>query len=210
MPLHPTPSGPRRAAKDAARRDALIEALAAHVLAEGLPGTSLRPLARAAGTSNRMLLYYFVDKDELIAVTLERVADDLRAMLDAAGAPGARKPYDDLLREIVVATRSIELRPYIRLWLELVAAAARGVEPHRRTAGCIARTFVGWIESRLEPVEGSDRQDRATTMLATIDGIAQLEAVGVLVTITGPDKGSRDDALPGETSQGADGGRPDG
>jgi len=38
------------------RHDALIDWLADHVLAHGLSASSLRPLAKAAGTSGRMLL----------------------------------------------------------------------------------------------------------------------------------------------------------
>ena len=56
------------------RRDALIDRLADHMLAIGIGASSLRTLAKAAGTSDRMLLYYFRDKDELVAATLERIA----------------------------------------------------------------------------------------------------------------------------------------
>ena len=48
------------------RREAAIERMADHVLSEGLAAGTLRPLAAAAGTSDRMLLYYFADKDELL------------------------------------------------------------------------------------------------------------------------------------------------
>ena len=49
------------------RRGELLDRMAAHLLAHGLEGANLRPLARAAGTSDRMLLYYFADKEELFA-----------------------------------------------------------------------------------------------------------------------------------------------
>ncbi|MFZ9395925.1 MAG: TetR family transcriptional regulator, partial [Erythrobacter sp.] len=48
-------------------REILLPRLAAHVLAHGLAGASLRPLARAAGTSARMLIYHFGSKERLIA-----------------------------------------------------------------------------------------------------------------------------------------------
>ena len=48
------------------RREAAIERMADYVLSEGLGAATLRPLAAAAGTSDRMLLYYFADKDELL------------------------------------------------------------------------------------------------------------------------------------------------
>ena len=38
-------------------RTRLLDRLAAHVIAHGLSAASLRPLAKAAGTSDRMLMY---------------------------------------------------------------------------------------------------------------------------------------------------------
>ena len=66
--------------------------MADHLLAAGLTGVNLRALAAAAGTSDRMLLYYFTDKDELLAATLACIAARLTAKLDAAVTAG------DLLR----------------------------------------------------------------------------------------------------------------
>lgn len=56
------------------RRQQILERLADHVLAHGMQAASLRPLAAAAGTSDRMLLHYFADKEELITATLALVA----------------------------------------------------------------------------------------------------------------------------------------
>ena len=52
------------------KRADIIERLTAYVLAQGLSASSLRPLAKAAGTSDRMLLYHFADKDDLFRTLL--------------------------------------------------------------------------------------------------------------------------------------------
>ena len=57
-----------------ARREVVIERLAAHLLEHGLSRTSLRQLASAAGESDRMLLYYFADKAELLGAVVTRLA----------------------------------------------------------------------------------------------------------------------------------------
>ena len=44
-------------------RQALLADLAEHVLKNGLNNASLRPMAKAAGTSDRMLIYHFGSKD---------------------------------------------------------------------------------------------------------------------------------------------------
>ena len=47
------------------RRAELAEAATDYVLEHGLIGLSLRPMAAALGTSDRMLLYHFADKSDL-------------------------------------------------------------------------------------------------------------------------------------------------
>ncbi len=49
------------------RRQELAEQATDYALEHGLIGLSLRPLAQALGTSDRMLLYHFTDKDDLVA-----------------------------------------------------------------------------------------------------------------------------------------------
>jgi AcrR family transcriptional regulator len=51
----------------AVQRQVVTERLAGHLLATGLARTSVRQMAAAAGVSDRMLLYYFKDKAEVIA-----------------------------------------------------------------------------------------------------------------------------------------------
>ena len=57
------------------RREVLAEAATDYVLEHGLLDLSLRPLAAALGTSDRMLLYHFSDKNDLVATVL-RVSND--------------------------------------------------------------------------------------------------------------------------------------
>ena len=68
----------------AKRRDDAVEHMADHLLSEGLSAATLRPLAAAAGTSDRMLLYYFADKEEILSATLRRVAERMLLQLDEA------------------------------------------------------------------------------------------------------------------------------
>ena len=158
------------------RRDAIVERLADHLLAEGLAGASLRPMAKAAGTSDRMLLYYFADKDELLAAALGRVAGRLAETLERA-APEPAEPAT-LLRTLWNVARSDEVAPHMRLWLELSAQAARGEEPHRAIAGAIADGFLAWVDARLAVEDPEERAAQAALLLATVDGLVQLRAVG--------------------------------
>ena len=61
--------------RETARRDEVAQAATDYVLEHGLVGLSLRPLAAELGTSDRMLLYHFDSKDDLVAAVL-RVSND--------------------------------------------------------------------------------------------------------------------------------------
>lgn len=161
-----------------ARREAAIEHMADHLLATGMAGASLRPLAAAAGTSDRMLLYYFADRDELLAAVLERIAARLIAMLDGALPPGVRLAYTPLLAAVWAAVGSPLLRPYMRLWLELAAGSARGRFPDQTVAAAIMAGFVDWTGDHLETAEGADHDAEAALLLATVEGLLFLDAVG--------------------------------
>ena len=57
------------------------------MLAEGLIGLSLRPLAAAVGTSDRMLIYHFGSRDGLVTAIIDESTDRSVAYLRGLTAP---------------------------------------------------------------------------------------------------------------------------
>jgi AcrR family transcriptional regulator len=161
-----------------ARREALLDRLADQVLAQGLAASSLRPLARAAGTSDRMLLYYFKDKADLMSAILERLAERLGAQLHAT-VGGDRLPFDGLRGELLQLTASAALWPYMRLWLEIAALAARGDPLYRQIGGAIARGFLAWGAARLDCEIEAARETQAAWLLADVESALLLKSVGL-------------------------------
>ncbi len=131
--------------------------MADHILLEGLGAATLRPLAAAAGTSDRMLLYYFADKDELLTATLARIAARMTAELDDAIPIGPLRSFPELLEEVWTALSSESLKPFMHVWLDLAAGAARGLQPHLDLAGEIAEGFLAWVTSS----SGAPKRERA-------------------------------------------------
>ena len=144
-----------------------LDALAGHLMAEGLSGASLRNLARAAGTSDRMLIYHFGSKDALVADTLAHIAERTKQAL-AMTLPG-----EPSFREMFAATSSPLLTPAFSIWQELVAGAARGDETLRAAGEAIGGDFLDWFAARL-----GERAHLAPLALAVLDGAAELRAVG--------------------------------
>lgn len=161
--------------KGEARRQHILERMADHVLAHGLQGASLRSLAAAAGTSDRMLLHYFVDKDELLTATLTLVAHRLMAVLDSARAEPM--PFQSLLPQLSAMMKDARIQPYMRLWLELVAAAAGEKEPFRSIARRICGTFLSWIAAALRVEREEQREPLAALTLALVEGLVIFDAL---------------------------------
>ena len=110
-----------------ARRVELAEAATDHVLEHGLIGLSLRPLAAALGTSDRMLLYHFADKDDLVATVL-RISND-RSIAEIRRLPPSR----DVRRPCWTCGRAHDGRPARacqRLYVEAAALGLLGREPY--------------------------------------------------------------------------------
>lgn len=158
-------------------KDTLLPLLAAHVLAHGLGQASLRPLASAAGTSDRMLLYHFGTKEALIADLLAYLARSYAAALDAALA-GERAPdRAAVLARILGHARSDEMRPFMQLWWEIVAGAARGAEGYRPAAHAMMGELLGWLEGQM-PADDPDPAGGARYLLTLIEGSLMLAAIG--------------------------------
>ena len=80
------------------RRERLAEAATDYALHNGLIGLSLRPLGAAIGTSDRMLLYHFRDKDDLVATVLRVANDQAVAELAALPVPAGVRPAGPIVR----------------------------------------------------------------------------------------------------------------
>lgn len=109
------------------RREALAEAATDYVLRHGLIGLSLRPLAAALGTSDRMLLYHFHGKDDLVATVL-RVAND-RSIAAVAALPTCV----DVRAAVVAlwgALSSGDLARCQQIYVQAAALGLLGEEPY--------------------------------------------------------------------------------
>ncbi len=162
--------------KKAQKRADLLETLADHVLRHGIAGSSLRPLAKSAGISDRMLLYYFEDKADLLGSTLTVIASRMHdRLVDHEGPP---RPFDMLLADLAGLIAEEDLRPFMQVWLEMASLAARGDPVCRSTGAQIGQGFLVWIEGQLAP--GADaRAGDAARLLATLEGIALLGSFGL-------------------------------
>jgi AcrR family transcriptional regulator len=138
-------------ASPSVRQAELLEAAYRYALSHGLADLSLRPLATAIGSSPRVLLYLFGNKDGLVRALLARARAeelDLLADLDRraarAGGPGRENERMVEVAERLWAWLAAEHhRPLLTLWLEGYARSL--IEPEGPWAGFAGSTVQDWL-----------------------------------------------------------------
>lgn len=156
------------------KKQAIVRSISKHLLEQGLNHVSIRELGEAAGTSDRMLIYYFDSKDQILDETLSAIAAGFTQQLDELLGTHSRSAQK-LLDELLAVNSAPEMRPAINLWFELVGLAARNKEPYLSNANALAENWIDWIESRLR--QGGKK--RACELFATVEGRMLLQVIGV-------------------------------
>ena len=140
------------------KQAAFAASVAGYLLEQGLSEAGIRSLAKAAGTSDRMLIYYFGSKDELIRQASKLIVDGLAAQLDSI-LGSARRSRSRLLEELTVAGSDPAFSPVMQLWFEVVGFAGRDIKPYRQIAHELADEFIDWIANHLTSKAREDAVD---------------------------------------------------
>ena len=154
-------------------RQRLLDACTDYALEHGLPDR-LGPLATAAGTSSRMLIYHFESRDGLLRAVLEQArrrqvtawTDLLRLRPD--------EPYPVTLARAWSAISGPQGEPYLRMFSPLHDNAGGRLWPgFRRTA------TTDWLAPLEHGMRSLGRPELATVVLAVIRGLLMdLDATG--------------------------------
>lgn len=160
------------------RRAEILERLADHVLAHGLSASSLRPLAKAAGTSDRMLLYYFADKAEMMTAILTVIAGRIMSAMEARKAPEPL-PFEALQPIMLDAIVDAEMWPFMRVWLEIASMAANGDAFYRAVGEQLGRGFLSWGAAQIAAPTEAQQQREAALLLLMSEGMVVLKSIGL-------------------------------
>ncbi|WP_408897886.1 TetR/AcrR family transcriptional regulator [Nocardioides sp. R1-1] len=140
------------------RRRELAEGATDYVLEHGLIGLSLRPLAAALGTSDRMLLYHFAGKDDLVATVLH--TSNARSVAHLRSLPVAATVREAVLALWTASTEG-QLERCQRLYVEAAALGFFGREPYagvvRESNRVWTAALAGWLTAAGCPAEAAPR-----------------------------------------------------
>ncbi len=130
------------------RPDELLDAVVAYLTTHGLADASLRPLARAVGSSPRVLLYYFGSKEELIARALARLRERQRgayAQMKAAASANPREACGAIWRHLSAPSSE----PLFRMFFQ---AYSMGLQEPERFREFLHTAIEDWLEFLAAPV----------------------------------------------------------
>jgi AcrR family transcriptional regulator len=146
-------------------RQRLLEVCTDYALEHGLP-ERLGPLAAAAGTSNRMLIYHFGTRDQLLREILMRARERQVEAFTELLRVRAEEPYTVTLTRAWSAMTGPQGRPYLRMFSRLHDSAGEPLWPGFRR---IATT--DWLAPLEQGMGSLGRPELATVVLAVIRGL---------------------------------------
>ncbi|GHJ57605.1 TetR family transcriptional regulator [Nocardioides sp. OK12] len=110
------------------RREQLLDEVTDHVLEHGLIGLTLRPVAAAIGTSDRMLIYHFENRDALVSAVVQRVNERAVAAVEALPS---RRTVRAGVHGLWEAFSTPPLQALITSYVQAAATGLLGEEPYR-------------------------------------------------------------------------------
>lgn len=187
-------------APPSARRAELLELAYEYAVSRGQAELSLRPLAKAIGSSPRVLLYLFGSKDGLIRALLARArADELALLAQVSGGSGGSRGPDGgrgaepagvagVAGRIWSWLADDRHRGLLTLWVDGYARSL--AEPDGPWAGFAAATVADWLAVLAGAQPAADRDTPAgeaerTLVLAVLrGGLLDLLATGGTARVT--------------------------
>lgn len=149
------------------------EVLAAAVdvaLDSGMTGLTFARVAERLGASDRMVVYYFASKAELISAVAGELGAELQSLLaEAFGDEPA--DADQLLAAAwpVLATKRADR--IFAVFFEMMGLASAGQAPYAGLVGVVMNSWADWLAERVKGSRPEIRRQRALSVMARIDGL---------------------------------------
>jgi AcrR family transcriptional regulator len=126
----------------------LLDAIVGHLITHGVAELSLRPLAKAVGSSPRVLLYYFGSKEEMVVKALARLRERQRTTYSQMKADSFDSPSKACLA-IWKHMSAPDSEPLFRLFFEAYALALRHPQ---RLRDFLHTAIEDWLEFLAVPL----------------------------------------------------------
>lgn len=164
-------------------KEEILDGALASAFDGGLSQVTFGRVAKHLGINDRIVVYYFPSKDDLITEVLVAMGLQLQATLaDAFSTPSA--DHVELLRAAWPVLADTAVDPIFALFFEANGLAAAGRAPFATVVPQLVDAWIAWVSGYLEGTP-AERRVEAETAIAVIDGLLLLRQLG------GPDAAER-------------------
>jgi AcrR family transcriptional regulator len=164
-------------------KEEILQAAVEVAFRDGLATLSFGRVAKHFGTSDRVVVYYFPAKDDLIGEVLGALGSQMQQTLAEAFAEPAAD-YIGLVRKAWPIMSAQDADAVLALFFEASGLAAAGMEPYRSVLAELMEAWIAWAASL---VEGSPTKRRAEAEAA----VAVLDGLLLLRHVVGPESAAR-------------------
>lgn len=139
-------------------------------VANGLAELTFAKVAAGLGISDRMVVYYFPTKLDLVAGVATRLGVELQQLLAKAFGDDRRTP-DELLALAWPVLASRRGDRVFSLFFEMIGFASAGQEPYPHLVRSLMEAWRDWLAERVVGDRIDVRRRRALSVMARIDGL---------------------------------------
>jgi AcrR family transcriptional regulator len=164
-------------------KDEILDGAVATAFAEGLSQLSFGRVAKRLETSDRVVVYYFPTKDDLVSEVLLALGAQLHAAL-ATTFTAPCSDHRELVRVAWPRLATPELDPVFALFYEAAGLAAAGRQPYRTLVPPLITGWIAWAADRINGTP-TRRRNEAAAAVAAIDGLL------IVRQLAGPDIANR-------------------
>jgi len=157
-------------------KEDILDGALATAFADGLSQLTFGRVAKRLGINDRIVVYYFPSKDDLVGDVLAVMGARLQEAL-APALTTAVADHLELVRVVWPVLARDKADPVFALFFEAGGLAATGIEPYRTLVPQLVEAWIAWAT---ELVRGTPafRRAEAEAAIAVIDGLLLLRQLG--------------------------------
>lgn len=159
------------------KKNEYLSRIARFILANGINESSLKKMAEAAETSDRMLMHYFKDKEEIMTLALKSISQELISLL--TNDPTLCLDFEEFISFIYHAVSDARMKPYLNLWFELIHLGSNEKEPYWSISKEIGETYWQWLLHTYNPSISVGKEQMVALIYAITEGFVFLDKIGM-------------------------------
>jgi AcrR family transcriptional regulator len=157
-------------------RDEMLSAAMRVALADGLGALTFRRVAHELGASDRMVVYYFPTKADLVVGVVTALGTQLQTTLEIAFGPDPLEA-DELMRRAWPVLNTGDAAVMFDRFFEILSLAIARQAPYTDLAPALMNGWIDWLADRVQAPTPARRRAVAAGIVARIDGLLLLQSI---------------------------------